>query len=208
MQVDPESLGQHYRSLSDEAFATLRREELTETAQEIYDEEWTRRALAASEEPDVVEGGEFCEESSGEGEAHSDWLEDAECVASFVSQPGMPAAANADEARLALQIAGIPCRISTVEMPRSSRDQPVQFEYRAMVPTALMLKAISTLDKAIFNPQLEADWRIHLESLTDVELGALNPDIICAGLFDRIARLKRAYNDEVSRRFRQSSSRL
>jgi hypothetical protein len=40
--------------------------------------------------------------------------------------------------------------------------------------------------------------------LTDSELGALNPNEICIGLSDRMARLKRAYNDEVTRRFRHS----
>jgi hypothetical protein len=74
-----------------------------------------------------------------------------------------------------------------------------------MVPGALNLKATSILDKEVFNPQLESDWRIHFASLTDGELGALNPDVICAGLVDRIARLKRVYNDEISRRFRRSS---
>jgi hypothetical protein len=71
-----------------------------------------------------------------------------------------------------------------------------------MVPAPLNLKATSILDKEIFNPQLEADWRRHFQSLTDRELGELNPSVICAGLVDRIARLKRAYNDEVTRRFR------
>jgi hypothetical protein len=33
----------------------------------------------------------------------------------------------------------------------------------------------------------------------------MNPDVISAGLVDRITRLKRAYNDEISRRFRRSS---
>jgi hypothetical protein len=33
--------------------------------------------------------------------------------------------------------------------------------------------------------------------MTDEELGAPNLDMICAGLADRIARLKRAYNDEI-----------
>ncbi len=75
-----------------------------------------------------------------------------------------------------------------------------------MVPAPLTLKATSILDKEIFNPQLEADWRVHLESLTDTELADLNPDVICAGLLDRIGRLKRAYNDEVSRRFRRASA--
>jgi hypothetical protein len=206
LQVNLESLRQHYRSLSDEELSALRREELIEMAQKCYDEECERRGLVETQESELVEGGEAYEEASAEGEAEPDWLQDAACVASFVSQPGGSAASDGEVARLALQRAGIPCQISIAEVAPPSGDQPAQHEYRAMVPASLTLKATSILDKEIFNPQLEADWRIHLESLTDTELAALNPDVICAGLFDRIGRLKRAYNDEVSRRFRRSSS--
>lgn len=205
MQIDPERLRQHYGSLSDEELSALKREELTEMAQQCYDQEWERRGLVETEESELVESGEDYEESSGDGEAETDWFQDAACVASFVGQPGGSAASDADEARLALQRAGIPCQISTVEVARSSDGQPAQHEYRAMIPAPFTLKATSILDKEIFNPQIEADWRIHLESLTDAELAALNPGVICAGLFDRIARLKRSYNHEVSRRFRHSS---
>lgn len=206
MKVDPESLRQHYRSLSDEELSALKREELIEIGQECYDEEWERRGLVETQESELVEGGEDYEEPSAEGEAEPDWRKDTACVASFVGQPSGSAPSDADEARLALQRAGIPCLILTVEVARSSGDQPAQHEYRAMVPAPLTLKATSVLDKEVFNPQIEADWRIHLESLTDTELAALNPDVICAGLFDRIGRLKTSYNDEVSRRFRRSSS--
>jgi hypothetical protein len=206
LQVNLESLRQHYRSLSDEELSALRREELIEMAQKCYDEECERRGLVETQESELVEGGEAYEEASAEGEAEPDWLQDAACVASFVSQPGGSAASDGEVARLALQRAGIPCQISIAEVAPPSGDQPAQHEYRAMVAASLTLKATSILDKEIFNPQLEADWRIHLESLTDTELAALNPDVICAGLFDRIGRLKRAYNDEVSRRFRRSSS--
>lgn len=67
-----------------------------------------------------------------------------------------------------------------------------EYEYQLMVPAPLNLKARSILDREIFNPQLEADWRLRFQSLTDRELGELNPSMICAGLVDRIARLKRA----------------
>lgn len=206
MQINLESLRQHYRSLSDEELSSLNREDLIEVAQKCYDEERERRGLAETQESELAEGGEEYEEASEEGEAEPDWLEDAACVASFVSQPGGSAVSDAEAARLALHRGGIPCQLSIAEVAPSTGDQPAQHEYRAMVPAPLTLKATSILDKEVFNPQLEADWRIHLESLTDTELAALNPDVICAGLFDRIARLKRVYNDEVSRRFRGSSS--
>ena len=205
MQVDPERLRQHYRSLSDEELSALKRDELTEMAQECYDAEWERRGRVETQESELVDGGDDYEDSSVDGEAETDWFQDAACVASFVGQPDGSATSDADEARLALQRAGVPCQISTVEVARSSGGQPAQHEYRAMVPAPFTLKAASILDKEIFNPQIEADWRIHLESLTNAELAALSPDVICAGLFDRIARLKKSYNDEVSRRFRHSS---
>jgi hypothetical protein len=43
-------------------------------------------------------------------------------------------------------------------------------------------------------------WRAHFELLSDEELRVLKFDAICAGLRDRLARLKRAYDDEVARR--------
>ena len=69
-----------------------------------------------------------------------------------------------------------------------------------MVPAALILKATSVLDKAIFNPGIEADWKTQLASLSDDELRELSADDICAGLIDRVERLRRAYESEVARR--------
>ena len=69
-----------------------------------------------------------------------------------------------------------------------------------MVPGALSLQATGVLDVEIFNPQLEASWRTHFEALSDEELHALNSEIICAGLLDRMKRLKRVYDEEIARR--------
>ncbi len=203
MQIDLASLRQHYGSLADDELLALDREELTEAAQKCYDEEVARRDLAAPEEPEE-EPGEY----TGSGADHGvdpDWLEDAACACSYVSQPGGSAATDAENARGALEDAGLPCQVSVVEIAPSSGDQPAQQEYRVMVPGALNLKATAILDKEVFNPQLEADWRTHFEALTDEELAELNPDVICAGLVDRIARLKSAYNDEKARRVKRSS---
>ena len=205
MPIDVESLRRHYGSLSDEELLALNREELIEVAQKCYDEELERRGLDEARESATAPDEQEYEDASFETAVDADWLQDAACACSFVSQPVGSAAADAENARTALQEAGIPCQVSAVEVAASTGDRPAQHEYRVMVPGALNLKATSILDKEVFNPQLEADWRMHFESLTDRELGALNPDVICAGLVDRIARLKRAYNDEVSRRFRVSS---
>ena len=69
-----------------------------------------------------------------------------------------------------------------------------------MVPDALSLQATSVLDTAIFNGRLEADWKTQLESLSDEELTALNVDALCAGMLDRVERLRKAYKSEVARR--------
>ena len=206
MQINLDDLRDHYRSLTDDELFEIQRDELTEAAQRCYDEELAQRGLA---EPEMSEDAE--PELVGESptvftEQDADWLADAACACSFVTQPGGTAAEDAGNARDALTEAGVPCQISVVEVA-ASRDQPPQHEYRVMVPGALNLKATSILDKEVFNPQLEADWRTHFQELTDDQLRALTPDVICAGLADRITRLKRAYNDELARRASGSSGR-
>ena len=205
MQIDRESLRRHYGSLSDDELLAVERSELTDAAQKCFDEEVDRRGLEEGQESEEAPDGEGYEGNTFRAGVDPDWLQDAACACSFVSQPGGSAATDAENAREVLQDAGIPCQVFAVEVAASTGDQPAQYEYRVMVPGALNLKATSILDKELFNPQLEADWRTHFASMTDRELGALNPDAICAGLVDRVARLRRAYNDEVSRRFPRSA---
>lgn len=206
MQINLDDLREHYRSLTDDELLEIARDELTEAAQQCFDEEVARRGLA---EPEAAAGDaepEYAGRHSGEfAEEGDDWLADAACACSFVTQPGGSAAEDAGSAREVLEQAGTPCQVSVVEVAPATSDQPPQHEYRVMVPGALNLKATSILDKEVFNPQLEADWRTHLQELTDDQLRALTPDVICAGLVDRIARLKRAYNDELARRATRSS---
>jgi len=68
-----------------------------------------------------------------------------------------------------------------------------------MVPGALNLRATSLLDKEIFNEQVESGWRTHLQALSDEELLG-NKEILLEGTLDRVARLARAYDEEVARR--------
>ena len=205
MRIDVESLRRHYGSLSDDELLAVERDELTDSAQKCFDEEVERRGLDEAQESEAAPDEDAYEVATPTDGVDPDWLQDAACACSFVSQPGGSAASDAENAREVLQDAGIPCQAFTVEVAASTGDRPAQYEYRVMVPGALNLKATSILDKELFNPQLEADWRTHFASMTDRELGAVNPDVICAGLVDRIARLRRAYNDEVSRRFRRSA---
>jgi hypothetical protein len=205
LQIDLEELRRHYSLLSDEALVALNRDELIEAAQKCYEEELERRGLNEVQESDLVPEEQGYAGTFDETGVDPDWLQDGACVCSFVSQPGGSAASDADNAREALQNAGVPCDVSVAEVAAATGGQQAQHEYRVMVPAALNLKATSILDLQFFNPQLEADWRTHFASLTDSELGALNPDAICAGLLDRVARLRRIYNEEISRRFRRSS---
>jgi len=222
VQIDSQSLSRHYASLSDEELIALDRTELTAVAQKYFDAEYARRELNrprgaesfagpdnADAEGDGDGDGEDSQVAFGAGEDPArddptgedpDWLSEAACAASFSTTPGQPLAEDADNALAALQSAGIPCQIEVNEI-NPPRDAPQPYlEYRVMVPGALNLQATSVLDREIFNSGLEAEWRTHLAALSNRELRALNPDVICGGLRDRIERLTKAYNDEVAGR--------
>jgi hypothetical protein len=187
LQIDPEEFRRHYASLSDEGLRDLDRSELTGVAQKCYDEEVALRDLS----PQQVEAS-----------APPAWIGESACACTFASFPGSFAASDAANAREVLEAAGIPCHISVDEIEHETPvdDSPVRYEYRLMVPGALNLHATSVLDREIFNPEVEAEWAAHFQALSDEELHALSPEVICAGLEDRIMRLKRAYAAEVDRR--------
>jgi hypothetical protein len=211
VQIDPQSLRRHYESLSDDELIVIDRAELTELARKCFDAEYARRELMLAEGPAAPENDAAPLEPQGDGMGSQDefdaaeepdWLEEAACACSYRMTRGRSSssASDADNAREVLQAAGIPCRIETNDIdPPPEEPQPYS-EYRVMVPGALNLQAASVLDKEIFNSELEAEWRTHLAALSDQELRALNPNVICAGLRDRIERLTRAYNDEIARR--------
>ena len=187
MQIDPEEFRRHYASLSDEGLRELDRSELTGVAQKCYDEEVAVRDLS----PQQVETS-----------APPDWIGESACACTFLSFPGSFSASDAANARAVLEAAGIPCHISVDEIGPEAPvdDSPLRYEYRLMVPGALNLHATSVLDREIFNLEVEADWATHFQALSDEELHALSPEVICAGLEDRITRLKRAYSAEMARR--------
>jgi hypothetical protein len=203
LKVDVEGIRQHYASLSDDELLEIDRDELTEVAQQCYDYEVTRRGLTGEHETADEDLEPEDGKPAGAFDAHEpDWLDDAACACSYYSRPADSAAGNAEAAREVLEAAGIPCRVSTAIVdPEPVDPNPApQHEFRVMVPGALNLKATAILDRDLFNADVEAEWRTHFEALSDADLRALTPDVICAGLQDRIARLKRAYNDEVARR--------
>ena len=195
MQVTPDELRRYYASLSDEMLLEIDPASLTDAARSCYESEFAKRELSPDDGPLPAE--EYIEESF---EVEPDWMEYAACPCSFTAVPGSDHAHDAERAREVLRAAGIPCHLS-VASPDPPSEQVQRFdEYRALVPASLNLKAISVLDKEIFNADLEADWSAHFAELSDAELRALNPEIICAGLLDRVERLTRAYTGEIARR--------
>ena len=216
LKIDANDLRRHYESLSDEEMKAINRSELTELARKVYEEEWTRRGLSRKreeieeeppeqEEIEMPEPGEAAVEDVGDGDLEVDsgpppeWADDAAVACSFSMRQGDTHATEAARARTVLRAAGIPCCVTVLPDEGKDADPSVYF-YSVMVPGALMLHATSVLDRDLFNPQQESDWRSHFEALSDKELRALNPDIFCAGLKDRVARLKRAYAEEIARR--------
>ncbi len=204
MRVDTETLRTHYESLSDDALLELDPAELTESARTVLEEELRRRGLAAV-------GGSAAEEVAAEAEPPvegdlepdtdeaPEWLEDAACACSFAVHPHGAASSDAARARAVLRAAGIPCHIVMTE-DSPVPGTPARQYLCVMVPGPLPMHASSILDRDIFNEQYEAEWRTHLGELSGENLRALTPDIFCAGLLDRAERMKRAYNEELSRR--------
>jgi hypothetical protein len=194
VRIDPQDFERYYASLSDEGLRSIDRDQLTGQAQERYDAEVALRGidLTAPEDGEPLEIDE-----------EPDWLPDAAVALSYTAYPGSTSASDAATARAVLREAGIPCHISINELepgPPSGEPPPQRLEYQLMVPGALNLQAASVLDVEIFNADVEAEWAAHFQALTDGELAALSPEVICAGWEDRIVRLKRAYAAEMVRR--------
>jgi len=75
-----------------------------------------------------------------------------------------------------------------------------------MVPGNLNMRATSVLEREIFNAEFEENWKTHLEALSDEELRALDPEAAFCGLFDRVERVNRVYEEELERRRLNSES--
>jgi hypothetical protein len=218
VKLDPEFLRQHYASLSDGALLALDRADLVEAAQRIYDEEVHRRDLSRKpgrttappvrsappepgDEEAEAEDRSLEEHQSLDQEGPPDWLEDAAEVYSYSVANAAMAPEPVVNARDALESAGIPCHLELYEEPEEEIAPPVRtHRWRLMVPGKLSQRATSIIDRDIFNPDFEADWKTHLEALSDDELLEMHPDVAFCGLFDRIERITRAYDEEIARR--------
>jgi hypothetical protein len=201
MQIDRRELQGHYAALSDEELLALDRAELTGVAQTFYDAEFTKRHLARVETGSSGDSNGSDPPSSAlsadDDRAEPDWLEDATCAVAYGVLPNGSAASDAESVRKVLLAAGIPCRVSLKVL---NPDKPDMRYYCVMIPGAHNLEAASVLNLEINNPQEESLWRAHFASLSNEELRGLKFEVICAGLQDRLARLKRAYGDEIAQR--------
>ena len=215
MRIDAESLRSHYASISDEELLDLYRGQLSEVAQKLYDEEIARRDLSGAPEEAVYGGYEPAQDGVEELDLEPEedgpppaWLEDAACAwAAAMRRQDGGYAIGADTVRTALRAAGIPSHIVVKESVWEPPPTPTYSECCVMVPGELSLRAANVVELKVFNPQHEENWRNHLQTLSDEELGALKPEDFCGALLDRAARLKMAYLEEVASRGRERSGR-
>jgi hypothetical protein len=204
MLAEPQYLREHYASLSDQALGAIKRADLVAAAQQYYDAEVRRRKQA---QPSMLEPPERAEESPeiSEFEPPVDgrkpgWLKDAAEVFSRYDRPGSLPADDLVDARDALEAAGIPCYLDLFEIPKVKSSPPPTHLWRLMVPGNLNQRATSVLERDVFNPEFEAEWKAHLETLSDEDLRGMKPEIAFCGLFDRVERVTRVYAQEIARR--------
>jgi len=199
-------LRRHYALLSDEALVAVDRSELVDVAKQVYDQELSQRRLkparSAAESAPVSVGEADVSEFDFDRGVKPEWFDEAVCAAVFSGEQGRNAAPDADNARDVLRAAGIPCylQVQNADLPKDGRQREPRYDFRIWVPGKFNLEAASVLDKEIFNPELEAEYRAHFAQLSDDELRTMKPSVLLAGLADRIERLTRAYQDELDSR--------
>ena len=197
MPTDPEYLRRHYASLSDEALLAIDRTELVETAQKSFDDELMQRKLNPQR-------GGVAEMSSLEDKPA--WADQASEVFSQVDRAATEPASEIANARDALEAAGIPCYLDLSDHEEEPPDPRPMKVWRVMVPGNLNQRATSILERDIFNAEFEAEWRTHLEMLSDEDLRAMDPKLAFCGLFDRVERVTRAFDEELARRRSKSTA--
>ena len=204
MRIDRRELGRYYASLDDEDLLALKRDDLTATAQVIYDLEVARRELktpdgAGTKTEEVRASFGDPRELTEEDRQDLNWLSDGVCAGAFTVTHEAQAYENAAQAQNVLWSAGIPSHIN-VTRDLSDGEKSNADILNVMVPVGLALHAASILDRDFFNDQKESAWRDQLDIMSDKDLLALDPDIFCAGTLDLVARLKRVYLEVMEKR--------
>jgi len=200
MQPDLEFLRRHYASLSDEALLELDRAELVEAARPLYDHELLERKLVTRHSTARAPVDDPEAYVPPEGEELPEWAEDAQEVFSQVTDINATTATSAADARIALSAAGIPCYIESEEIEPDPEPPKPTLLWRVMVPGDRNLEATSIIQRDLHNEAFAENWQHHLEELSDDELREMNPEVTFCGLFDRIERVQRAYDEELKRR--------
>lgn len=188
--------------LSDDALLGIQRAELVDAAKRCYDDEIERRHLHGGKKISEKQTRGAGNVASSDGEKPAWFDEGAEVYSATVLPGASTGAQEAADAADALRSAGIPCYLEMCELPQQEEGSftAATHRWRLLVPGKLNLRATSVLDEEIFNPELEAQWKAHLEALSDSELGEMNPQVVYAGLFDRIERITKVYEEEMQRR--------
>jgi hypothetical protein len=205
MQVDRGELGEHFASLSDEELLDLKRDDLTEEAQGIYDLEISSRRLKkASATKRMIENTEasfYKRDYGGDNETvDPDWHHDGTVVCAIVDTPGSHSEESVSKAQTSLQAVGIPSHLrARRELDASGIRDPYD-TMEVLVPVRCAMHAASILDRDVFNDEFETYWRDHLSMLSNEDLLMLDPDIFCAGLIDKLSRMKRVYAQELTKR--------
>jgi hypothetical protein len=205
MRIDGQELGQHYSSLTDEELLSMRRDDLTRTAQAIYDLEIAHRGLGETPE-DEEEIEKSDKDLEGVNELldseypEPEWLDNAVCVCSFDILPGNNSMERASLSQTVLQKAGIQSHLTLVRETSDDGSGSERTIVNVMVPIGLALHASSILERDLFNEEHETEWQTQLNVYSDKDLLALDPDIFCAGSLDRAARMKKVYAKEMAKR--------
>jgi hypothetical protein len=205
MQIDRQELEKRFASMSDEELLDLMREDLTEMAQETYDVEIARRgldeALAPEKEDEKVEASFGGRDRQREDETPDpDWHQDGAVACSFEDLPQQDAAESVSKAQTALQAAGIPSHLR-VKRDLDPSGEPNSYDtLEVLAPVGFAIHAAAILDRDYFNDGFETEWRDQLSMLSNEALMALDPEIFCAGLIDKLARMKRIYAEEMAKR--------
>lgn len=184
LSTNIEDLRRYYASLSDEELIAIERGYLTEEAQHCYDEEFAERGLR----------------HGLQAELEPDWIGESASACGFDSWPGNDGAPDAEEARVILEEAKIPCYLKITQMDESEGGFQPHYFFELLVPGAMILHAQSLLDRQLFNAREEAKWRTHFETMSDEDLRGIDVEDLTAGMQDRVARLKHAYTQEKFRR--------